>query len=179
MSEDISDSGRRAALMAGTLGTLAFMLSVPRAVRAAAGASLSAQEQAALQLTSDLFSAIASKDVDKIASCVADDIVFKGHPDMAEVRGKSAVVDTIGQFLRGSVTHGLTLATRADSAYAIGGEIGTAVINRRMDYSTRNGKKSPLPLASAFWVAEGKIAAWFEFPLVAEELSPNTAPASR
>lgn len=175
MSEDICDRGRRTALMAGTFGTLAFMLSVPRAVLAAAGSKPSAQELAALRLTSEVFGAIANRDLDKIASYVADNIVFKGHPDVAEVKGKQAFLDNISQFLRGSIEHGLTLAKRAETAYAIGGEIGTAVLNRRMDYSNRNGKKSPLPIASAFWVAEGKIVAWFEFPLVAGEPPPNAA----
>jgi limonene-1,2-epoxide hydrolase len=125
-----------------------------------------ASEQAALKLTAQFVGALASGDVQQLAPLVADDIVFKdivaGFPDL---QGKEAFIKELTAFMSGPGKQ-ISAAKQPIRAFALGGEEGTVVLNERVDSTIRDGRNVALPLAAVFWVRGGKIAAWYEFPLV-------------
>ncbi len=125
-----------------------------------------ASEQAALRLTAQFIGALASRDVQRLAALVADDVVFKdivaGFPD---VQGKAAFIQTLDEFMSGPGRQ-ISAAKQPMRAFALGGADGTVVLNERVDTTVREGRRIALPLAAVFWVRGGKIAVWYEFPLV-------------
>lgn len=131
-----------------------------------AGSGEDASEQAALRLTAEFVGALASRDVQRLAALVTDDVVFKdivaGFPD---VQGKAAFVQTLAEFMSGPGLE-ISAAKQPLRAFALGGEEGIVVLNERVDTTVREGRRIDLPLAAVFWVRGGKIAVWYEFPLV-------------
>jgi limonene-1,2-epoxide hydrolase len=57
-------------------------------------------------------------------------------------------------------------------AFAIGGDTGTAVLVKRLDTFTVNGRKITAPIAGFFWVQDGKIQLWVDRTLVPEMAPP-------
>lgn len=161
MTPTNNDLTRRAMMMSTAFGALAVISGPARA--APSGTD---QERAAIQLVSDFLAAWVSRDANRIAAFAADDIVFKGTPNDAEVKGKPAFTDTTARFLGLELANKLTFAERPDRIYAMGGAAGTVVLALRTDVFTNSGKHVQVPLVGAFWVVGNKLKAWYDFPLV-------------
>src|SRR5579884_1641353 len=104
-----SATTRRTMLMSSVLGALAAIASVGAAE---AAESSTEQEQAATKVVTDFIGAWPSRDVEKIASYVGDDMVFKGAPNAMETKGKQAFIADISRFVNGPMGKNINFAQR-------------------------------------------------------------------
>lgn len=162
---DQHDTGatRRTLLVSGAFGALTAMVGLPQRA-AAAAAPYSEQERDAVKVCRDFISAFASRDPDQLATFLSDDVQSRGNPTSPVVSGRDALVEGRKKFLAGPIAKGLTYGGMTE-AFAVGGATGTAVLTKRVNYRIVGGKKTPVALAAMFWVVDGKIHAWYDFPL--------------
>jgi limonene-1,2-epoxide hydrolase len=98
--------------------------------------------------------AFSTKDVDTIASLLADDVVYH-NVGMAPADGKEASLATIQGFL--------------DMAEAMSFEIhriaasGDSVLTERTDTFTINGARAPIPVMGTFDLRDGLIVGWRDY----------------
>jgi limonene-1,2-epoxide hydrolase len=98
--------------------------------------------------------AFSTKDVDTIASLLADDVVYH-NVGMAPADGKEASLATIQGFL--------------DMAEAMSFEIhriaasGESVLTERTDTFTINGARAPIPVMGTFDLRDGLIVGWRDY----------------
>jgi len=157
-------ASRRAVLAAGGLGGLAVMAGFA-ATADAADRSQSSAEREAIRVASNFIASFRGKDFDQMASYLADDVVFREAPSAPERMGKQAFIEAARRFFSSPIAQQREFARRPSAAYAFGGEPGVAVFTSRIDRLNRNGRLVPVSTAAAFWIKNGKIQAWYDFPL--------------
>jgi len=134
---------------------------------------LTKAEQDAVGVVNEWNAAWATKDAEKVGALMAEDCVFRADPRELELKkGRAAFVDEIKRFIS---MGGLTIQPVA--TYAVGGETGTAVLQRRIDNITINGQKMMVPLVAFFRVKDGKLQEWLDMPLVNLGPPPGGGPA--
>jgi limonene-1,2-epoxide hydrolase len=125
-------------------------------------------EQAGLEVVKNWVAAWNGKDPDKVASYMADGVEYSSdYPQHITELGRA-------HFLaghRGNIAQGVSM--RIDKSLALGGNKGTAVMLRRVDSFSVNGRRYEVPNASFFWVEGGKITKWVDVPL---ETPPDSSP---
>ena len=123
--------------------------------------TLTKEEQDAVQVVNGWDAAWATKDAEKIGAFMAENCEFRADPSEPELKkGRAQFVTDIKRL----VELGITIKIVDTVAY--GGEAGTAVLQKRIDTITINGKKRDIPLAAFFRVKDGKIQEWLDIPLV-------------
>jgi limonene-1,2-epoxide hydrolase len=123
--------------------------------------ALTKEEQDAVQVVNGWDAAWATKDAEKIGAFMAEDCEFRADPREPELKkGRAQFVTDMKRL----VELGITIKIVDTVAY--GGEAGTAVLQKRIDTITINGKKRDIPLAAFFRVKDGKIQEWLDIPLV-------------
>jgi uncharacterized protein (TIGR02246 family) len=148
-----------------TLSTLAsrrafLALAAAGAAAAAFPGSLEARdwtagEKANVQVVNAFCAAWASSDPEKIASFMAEDCTTRLSETQPPSKGRAALRDTIqGLFQRVQKVEIEVTETFA---------IGPTVLNDRIDYITREGKRSPIRVVGFFLVKDGKIAEWTDY----------------
>ena len=123
--------------------------------------TLTKEEQDAVQVVNGWNAAWATKDAERMGAFMADNCEFREDPSETELKkGRAQFVKDIKRL----VELGITIKIVDTVAY--GGEAGTAVLQKRIDTITINGKKRDIPLAAFFRVKDGKIQEWLDIPLV-------------
>ena len=123
--------------------------------------TLTKEEQDAVQVVNGWDAAWATKDAERIGAFMAENCEFRADPSEPELKkGRAQFVADIKRL----VELGITIKIVDTVAY--GGEAGTAVLQKRIDTITINGKKRDIPLAAFFRVKDGKIQEWLDIPLV-------------
>ena len=123
--------------------------------------TLTKEEQEAVKVVNGWDAAWATKDAAKIGAFMAENCVFRADPSEPELKkGRAQFVSDMKRL----VELGITIKIVDTVAY--GGEGGTAVLQKRIDTLTINGKKRDIPLAAFFRVKDGKIQEWMDIPLV-------------
>jgi limonene-1,2-epoxide hydrolase len=98
--------------------------------------------------------AFAAKDVDTIASLLADDVVYH-NVGMAPAIGKEASLAMIQGFLDMSETMSFQIHRIAAN--------GDSVLTERTDTFTINGAQAPIPVMGTFDLQDGAIVAWRDY----------------
>lgn len=169
---DGSDSrtNRRTLLISGGLGAIAAVVGVAPGAEAAAYTD---QEKDATKVVSDFFAAWSTRDPNQMASYVADDFQFRVTAAAPMLTGRDAFVDRVGKFMAGPVGKTITFMKHpVTESFAVGGPAGTAVLTKRIENRTVDGKQTPGTVAAMCWVVGGKIQAWYDFPLAAPRRPP-------
>jgi len=122
----------------------------------------SREEQAAIEVVKGWSDAHASRDPEKVASYLAETGEFDVDQRESPKKTRTEYVNKI----RNIISAG-GLLTEITDVFAIGGELGTAVIVRRLDTINFNGQNRTVPIVAFFWVQNGKIQKWLDRPLVA------------
>jgi limonene-1,2-epoxide hydrolase len=123
--------------------------------------TLTKEEQDAVQVVNGWDAAWATKDAERIGAFMAENCEFRADPSEPELKkGRAQFVTDIKRL----VELGITIKIVDTVAY--GGEAGTAVLQKRIDTITINGKQRDIPLAAFFRVKDGKIQEWLDIPLV-------------
>ena len=148
--------------LAGTFVGIALFLALPQLSTAQESPSMTPQERADVQVVRDWFAAWASKDPEKVASYMGDEVEFRPVPNQPMGHGRAEFVKREQRLLQGGPTARLT------EVFAVGGATGTAVLIKRTDLLNMNGKALVAgPFAAFFRVEHGKIQEWLDIPLVA------------
>lgn len=119
----------------------------------------------AAEVVEQFCAAFSTKDVDTIASLLADDVVYH-NVGMAPADGKEASLATIQGFL--DMADGMSFEIHRIAA------LGDSVLTERTDTFTINGAKSPIPVMGAFDLRDGLIVGWrdyFDLGLVTKMMS--------
>ena len=168
------ESKRREFLVSSGLGVVALMGgSAVSAV--AAEQKMNEQEKQAAKVVNDFIAAWITRDPEKIGSYMADDCTMKGSETAPWTTGRANFVQNVGRFLGRDSTKQITFTPKASEIYAVSGETGVAVLTKRVDIRTADGKKTELPIAAFFWVKNGKIQEWQDLPLHPPEPLPGAA----
>jgi len=117
------------------------------------------------ELVQEFCAAFATKDVDTIASLLADDVVYH-NVGMAPAVGKEASVAMIQGFL--DMAEKMTFEIHRIAAN------GDSVLTERTDTFTINGADSPVAVMGSFDLRDGKIVAWrdyFDMGLITKMMS--------
>lgn len=160
-SEFSGEGSRRALLMAAGLGALATVTGVPQPAHAE-GDSSSAQQRAAISVVNDLIAALVRRDVDKMASYLSDDVVFKATLLNKELNGIESFKRDFSGFLNSPIGRAISVDKRLGHVYAIDVSGGTALLVQRTEHTSMNGKTFTSEVAAAFFLVDGKIRAWFD-----------------
>ena len=100
---------------------------------------------------------VAPLDVDRVASFLADDCVFRATQDAAPLSGRSAIV----QYLQRAVGE----ATAAEFEVVDTFARGPLVVNERFDRLTLPGSQFVWHGVGVFHVTDGKIVEWSDFTI--------------
>jgi len=117
------------------------------------------------EVVQEFCAAFATKDVDTIASLLADDVVYH-NVGMAPAVGKEASVAMIQGFL--DMAEKMTFEIHRIAAN------GDSVLTERTDTFTINGADSPVAVMGSFDLRDGKIVAWrdyFDMGLITKMMS--------
>jgi limonene-1,2-epoxide hydrolase len=99
---------------------------------------------------------------------MAEDCEFRADPKETELKkGRAEFVNSMKRLIGAGIT------IRVVETHAMGGEAGTAVLQKRIDTITRNGQSREIPLAAFFRVKDGKIQEWLDMPLVVFNAPPG------
>jgi len=143
-------------------------------------------ERKAISVVRDWTAAFASKDVEKAASYMEDNVQFRVDPaDPGFSKGRDVAINLIRRLVgldvppppaagapaRPPMEFG---AVKLQQIYAIGGSDEVVVIVRRLDELKINGKALSLPVGAFYRVNphDGKIQEWLDAPLVRPNLPP-------
>ena len=107
-----------------------------------------------LQLIERFCQAFKKRDADEILGFFTDDAVYHNMP-MPPVRGKAAIRNVLEMFLKPAWSVEFVILNIAAS--------GDVVLTERVDKFDMGGRNVELPVAGAFEVKEGKIAAWRDY----------------
>lgn len=139
---------------------------VPR--NAAPPISSSAEtEAAALAVVESWVAGWNAKDPQAVASLMTDNVQFSTmYPEHITETSSAHFLASRSEDITGGVemTIGDTLA--------VGGPLGTGVLIERTDKFTVDGQSYEVPTAAFFWVVDGKIDTWLDFPI---ETPPDDA----
>ena len=106
------------------------------------------------EVVQEFCAAFATKDVDTIASLLADDVVYH-NVGMAPAVGKEASIAMIQGFL--DMAEKMTFRIHRIAAK------GDSVLTERTDTFTINGADSPVPVMGTFDLRGGLIVAWRDY----------------
>jgi len=144
------------AVLAGALAPSCIQAQQPEAK----ASGWNSYEQAAVKIVDAWAAAWSSKDPQKIAAYMADDVEYRDELSMTESRkGIKRFIEDYNKFLNSMDSMTVT------STYAIGGEAETIVIHKRIDHLTMRGKSTSAPYSSVFLVKDGKIVTWLDVPV--------------
>jgi len=150
MSTSMTQSTRRHFLAIGA--GVAGLAVLPRSAEAR---DWTPTEKSNVQVVNAFCAAWASSDPEKIVSFMAEDCTTRLSETQPPSKGRAALRDTIkGLFQRVEKVEIEVTETFA---------IGPTVLNDRIDYITREGKRSPIRVAGFFLVKDGKIAEWTDY----------------
>jgi uncharacterized protein (TIGR02246 family) len=144
-------STRRAFLGLGAAG-IAGLAALPRSADAR---DWTAAEKANVQVVNAFCAAWASSDAEKIAAFMAEDCTTRLSETQPPSKGRAAFRDT----LKGLFQRVQKVEIEVTETFAI----GPTVLNDRIDYITREGKRSPVRVVGFFLVTDGKIAEWTDY----------------
>lgn len=148
-----SGSTRRTFLSAGALGTAALLATPSRSD----ARDRTAAEKANVKVVDDFCAAWVSHDPEKIASFMADDCSTRLSETQPPAKGRAALIEQLkGLFQR---------LEKVEIEVVESFVIGPTVLNDRIDYITRGGMRTSVPVAGFFLVKNGKIAEWTDYAL--------------
>jgi hypothetical protein len=161
----------RRALLTGACALLVLWATAPQALAQAPAVpalaegtqadppdSRTEQERGAIQLVEDWSAAWSSGDPQKVASYVADDVVFSPNfPDELAMESRARLTEVISYFVKMRPRFEVT------QTLAVGGSAGTVVLARRIDRFPNNPR--PTLNAAFFWIKDGKIRQWYDMPM--------------
>jgi len=101
----------------------------------------------------EFFKAVERRDVDHIASCLAEDAVYDNIP-LDPIVGRVAIHEFLSRRAdlpppRVEIHHQLVA--------------GDVVMNERTDYTSHDGREIPLRMCGVFEIHDGLITAWREY----------------
>ena len=141
---------RREFLAAGGVAPLALVLGGQSESR-----ELTAAEQANVDVVNGFCDAWATRDAGRIASFLADDVVFRFTQDGDAATGSETFRQQAGGFLADATDARFDVL----ETYAI----GPLVANLRVDYFTgADGQQQEFRVAGVFYVRDGKIIEWID-----------------
>jgi len=150
-----------------TLLLISLWISLPSGLRAQASGS-SQLEQDAIKVVNAWDAAWATKDAEKVAAYMAEDCEFRADPRETELKkGRAEFVNSMKRLIGAGIT------IQVIETHAMGGEAGTAVLQKRIDTITIGGQRREIPLAAFFRVKDGKIQEWLDMPLVVFNAPPG------
>jgi ketosteroid isomerase-like protein len=122
-----------------------------------------ADEQAALALVDQWVAAWNARDADRVASSMIEGVEFNTNfPQQVAEIGRDHFLRT----RRRTITAGVQM--RVGESLAVGGTRGAAVLIRRTDRVTVQGRQRETANAAFFWVENGRIRLWYDVPLDAQ-----------
>jgi limonene-1,2-epoxide hydrolase len=145
-----TQSTRRHFLALGAAGAALAVL--PRTAEAR---DWTAGEKANVQVVNAFCAAWASSDPEKISSFMAEDCTTRLSETQPPSKGRAALRDTIANLFQ----RVQKVEIEVTETFAI----GPTVLNDRIDYITREGKRSPIRVVGFFLVKDGKIAEWTDY----------------
>lgn len=146
-------STRRTFISAGALGAAALLVNPSRSD----ARDRTAAEQANLKVIDGFSASWLSHDPEKIASFMTDDCITRLSETQPPSKGRAALIEQLkGMFQRIEKVEFEVLETFV---------IGPTVLNDRIDYITRGGTRTAVPVAGFFLVKNGKIAEWTDYVL--------------
>lgn len=107
-----------------------------------------------IQIVDDLMAAFNTKDVDQIMSFFTEDAIYHNMPT-GPVQGTEAV--------RGLIESYVNAAAKVDWEVLTSAQVGSTVLNERLDRFVFGDKDVALPVMGAFEIQGGKIAAWRDY----------------
>lgn len=126
-------------------------------------AALTKQEQDAIQVVNDWNAAWSTGDAEKVGEFMSENCVFRLFLNDTELRiGRAEFVKALKQIFENG--NGAVRTKKAVETYAVGGENGTAVMQRRVD--TVRGQERIVPVMGFFRVKDGQIQEWLDMLLV-------------
>lgn len=148
-----SGSTRRTFISAGALGAAALLATASRSD----ARDRTAVEKANVKIVDDFCASWVSHDPEKIASFMADDCSTRLSEAQPPAKGRAALIEQLkGLFQR---------LERVEIEVVESFVIGPTVLNDRIDYITRGGMRTSVPVAGFFLVKNGKIAEWTDYVL--------------
>lgn len=117
------------------------------------------QERAAADLIREWFAAWEAKDPAKVASLLDENVEFRPTPAEPMQIGRATFLKQFRRVLEAGPREDVTVV------YAVGGPTGTAVLTKRVDSLTLDGRTLVVPLAAFFRVDHGKIQEFLDIPL--------------
>lgn len=150
MMEMNRQSTRRAFLALGAAG--AALAALPRSSEAR---DATAGEKANVQVVNAFCAAWASSDPEQITSFMSEDCTTRLSETQPPAKGRATLRET----LKGLFQRVQKVEIEVTETFAI----GPTVLNDRIDYITRDGKRSPIRVVGFFLVKDGKIAEWTDY----------------
>lgn len=159
------------------VGVLLVWTGLQLAAQSTQSTRLSAAEQAALEVAKGWISGWDAKDPEKIASYMAEDILWAGgfpdDPFKGMWRGRDRFVQQDGFAVRSGVNF------QMKEVLATGGSEGTAILYRRADefsFGQPGGQPVWFTTAVFNWVKDGKILVWLDAPTFFPPVPKDQAP---
>jgi limonene-1,2-epoxide hydrolase len=146
-------STRRTFISGGALGAAALLVTASRSD----ARDRTAAEKANVKIVDDFCASWVSHDPEKIASFMADDCTTRLSETQPPAKGRAALIEQLkGLFQR---------LEKVEIEVVESFVIGPTVLNDRIDYITRGGMRTSVPVAGFFLVKNGKIAEWTDYVL--------------
>lgn len=153
MKASDGNTNRREFLAAGGVGA-ALLLAAGKTQ--AADSVISTAEKANEKVVNDFCAAWETMDIDKIASFLDDEIVFRMIDDAPFTEGKQALVEGMGGFLSN------LKSARFEMLRSVA--MGNIVVNDRIDhFGKEDGSADAYHITGVFKVKEGKIVEWRDY----------------
>ena len=156
-------SKARRIVAVATIALIAWtaVVSTAQAQSAHRGKGSEVEERQAAQLVHEWLAAWVDKDADKMASYMAADVRFSGnYPAQAPETGRARFLQENAPFIK------MGIKIRIVQTTSIGGPAGTAVLIRRVDTFSFNGRTMVVPVAAFYFVKDGQIETWLDIPLI-------------
>ncbi len=107
-----------------------------------------------IEIVEDFIAAFNTKDIDRIMSFFTEDAIYHNMPT-GPVQGTEAVRNLIESYVNA--------AAKVDWEILNSSQVGSTVLNERMDRFVFGDKDVALPVMGAFDLRDGKIAAWRDY----------------
>jgi hypothetical protein len=105
---------------------------------------------------------------------VADDIEFKGIPDVPFIKGREGMIAQLEKVASLPIFKRTVTAKEVGQMVAFGGETGAVVSFYREDFlEEEDGTLRPVPIAASLWIVNGKIKLWYDLPLITDPDGTN------
>ncbi len=107
-----------------------------------------------IRIVDGLMAAFNRKDVDQIMGFFTEDAIYHNMPT-DPVQGTDAV--------RGVIESYVNAAAKVDWEVLVSAQVGSTVLNERLDRFVFGDKDVALPVMGAFEIRDGKIAVWRDY----------------